>query len=147
MAWQRAKAKAVPPVDAVAGKPLLPGPVVGPVGRVDVLPADIEKEAVPVESGLVVVAGRPLKVNAAMARFMAKPKSVEQVAEPEPESGSEPDGLPYMMPPQGFDRWEPNVCAKWVDRNWRDIPDDELKQEAVSERLAECRVRAGRGKL
>ena len=38
MKWQRAKAKLAPPVDAVAGRPLLPGPVTGPVGRVETLP-------------------------------------------------------------------------------------------------------------
>ena len=38
MAWRRIKAKLAPPIDAVAGRPLLPGPVTGPVGRVETLP-------------------------------------------------------------------------------------------------------------
>ena len=38
MRARRQFAKAAPPVDAVAGRPLLPGPVTGPVGRVETLP-------------------------------------------------------------------------------------------------------------
>ena len=38
MAWRRIKANLAPPVDAVAGRPLMPGPVVGPVGRIETPP-------------------------------------------------------------------------------------------------------------
>jgi hypothetical protein len=77
-------------VEAVGVAPVAPDvpPVVEPV----IVPAavvvpEVKPALVPVEPGPVLVAGRPLVVNAAMARFMAgKPAAVLDAPESEPAS-------------------------------------------------------------
>jgi len=133
------------PAEPAAGSGPAASP--GPVPEVKV-----DEPVVPELGAVVEVAGRPVKMNPAMAAFMARqgpgPAVVDEPGAGTEEAAEEP-GPGYAVPPDGFDGLSAYEQKKWVERNWGDLEakHGELAEEAKNERLAECRVRAGRRKL
>jgi len=129
-----------PAVDAVADSK----PIVEPVGRVDV-PLDAPLLTYSVANTAIKT---PVSNDDRLATLLATGRAK---ARTQPEPVPEPDstGLPYAVPPQGFDAWDANRRAHWVQSqdSWRGLLGDELAQERVDERLTECRTSTGRRKL
>jgi len=125
MAWQRAKAKAGPAV-APAVKPE-PVPAPSSINAPAVLAAVV---SVPAEPVPVLVAGRPLKVNPAMAAFLARAKPAPVADDPDEEPAAKPG------PPANFARWELESQRRWLKANRPDLLGDELADERVRVWLA-----------
>ena len=99
-------------------------------------PSSINAPAVPVPVVSVpaevapVVAGRPLKVNPAMARFLARAKPAPVADDPDEEPAAKPG------PPANFARWELESQRRWLKANRPDLLGDELADERVRVWLA-----------
>jgi hypothetical protein len=67
-----------------------------------------------------------------------------------PAPGHESD-LPYMVPPEGFDRKDVSVQKVWVRTHWPELMKPDMTPEemdtAIEERKAECRLKLGRKRL
>jgi hypothetical protein len=77
-----------------------------------------------------VVAGRPLKVNPAMAAFLAQAKPAPVADDPDEEPAAKPG------PPPNFARWEPESQRRWLKANRPDLLKGELADDNIREWLA-----------
>ena len=110
-----ARSEAVPVLDAV-----------GPVGDVGKTSAPVVAESVPRETAA-----------AKMERLLAEGRRLASVV-PAPVADDLPaEGPGYEVPPRAFWRAGPDARCRWVRQHWPDLTDD----EAVQERLAECRAK------
>jgi hypothetical protein len=128
-AWQRAKAKAASlnapgPAAPEVKAEVKPAPVV----EVEPIPVPARPADVPEVQDVPLVAGRPLKVNPAMARFLAKTTTAGPAPAALPDDAEPAPAMPAMSQRQ-WARLDPDARVRWVRLNLPNVTDDDKLAE------------------